>query len=429
VCPEQLGRAAAADVKVDSSPVEVCHRVVLRQFNVVLMALGLLMVQGCVLDLSILTAGAGGAGAGGNSGTSSGGGGSSSSNNPTAVTSATGGGGGAGGTSCAPGAECGFCENTCTAESCEPKTLVANASGNSYASPSLWIEGDTLYWLDFYNQHIMRMLPSGETETVTPKGLLNSAITFVVHGDKLYWSDFTSGINSCPLDNCTVDLKKRMVANDNNQAEALQLLADDTHLYWYTGPDHYARPVRRCPLSAADATPEPIATNQDLIRGIALTDKHVYWTARPNNQGGLVRRTTKDGGSQVTDYTTKLEMAWALTLDSTHLYLTSGADESGALKRCSLGESTCGSLDDVLSGLGALKRTRSVALGGGRVYVTNESSGTVIGRAKDGTGTEEIVADAQTRPHSMLATKHCVYWRDDNDNGTVWTRRHQPPAP
>ena len=69
------------------------------------------------------------------------------------------------------------------------------------------------------------------------------------------------------------------------------------------------------------------------------------------------------------------------------------------------------------------------AMGGGRVYVTNESSGTVLGRAKDGTGLEELVTDGQTRPHSMVATKHCVYWRDDTDNGTIWTRGHQPPAP
>jgi hypothetical protein len=141
----------------------------------------------------------------------------------------------------------------------------------------------------------------------------------------------------------------------------------------------------------------------------------------------LVRRALKAPMSQAVDYTVPFGTAWAVALDATHLYFSHEKDGAGWVRRCALGDPGCGPDEDLTGGF-ATTGPRNVVVDASYVYWTDNLAGLVRMRAKESMTGPSLIASGQTNPHGLIATKHCLYWRDDKDNGRIFTVRKHPPG-
>lgn len=121
-----------------------------------------------------------------------------------------------------------------------------------------------------------------------------------------------------------------------------RIAVDDVAVYWTSIED---AGVFKCPKTGCEGAPQPLALNQACAVQIELDETSVWWQSADlsasgcTDGGGMtgpIRRVAKDGTGLV-EVVPRAEHLGGLALNDTHVYWTSGANDSaqtGTVLRC-----------------------------------------------------------------------------------------------
>jgi len=295
------------------------------------------------------------------------------------------------------------CLEGCPSGSCAP---LAKPGDPQLSLFRLGLTADRVAFADPTAAELGLLTGAGETRV----GVGPAPQAVAVFGDRLYFGTASQGVFACSLPECS-DLSELVAMGPDTFAR--QIVADETQVYWITGPDLSDGSVYRAAVDGRGAM--LIADAQVRPHGIAIDEARVYWTVHGHGDDGRIRSAPKAGGP-VRDVAVGLTEPSGIAVDDDYIVYTSSAVD-GAVFRCS--KDSCDAPAKVTDGPALVNdpvaQPRSVAIVGGDAVWTNDGGGSVMacpigGCSEREGGRPDVLARGLTAPGAIVATGFCLAW-------------------
>ncbi len=193
-------------------------------------------------------------------------------------------------------------------------TTLATDHPGPCISSALAVDGEHVYWADFWGGTVNEIPVGGGPVTTLASGQLFPC-SVAVDGTHVYWSDLgdepDGSVNEVPIGGGGVTTLA------THQNIPLSVAVDGTHVYWvdqFGNPDGYGT-VNEVPLGGGSVT--TLATGASLF-SVATDGTNVYWV---DFDGGTVNEVPVGGGT-VTTLARNHPGASSVAADGAHVYWT-----------------------------------------------------------------------------------------------------------
>ena len=322
---------------------------------------------------------------------------------------------------------CGTCANFCpSGKTCQKGTCVCDPSvcgtviGSSSAPQYVAVDDTHVYWTDgdAYTDgsgsvHRVAKDGSGKTETLS-SGTAETGQILVDANYVYYMVDNTFDSNGA-VPNLDGSLNRMAKAGGTPTSLASGFLAGGPAQMWLTGsevlfvsPDLSSSSLARVPLGGGATT--PIASNLDLIEGVASDGTNVFWSTDGINGGPTyIHSRPLAGGSDVVIFTGDIRSnaPTLLAVDGSNLYWSD--DYSFEIDMAPKGG---GAVTTLVSGK---KNTRVKGLALDDSYIYWTGLGGYVSRVSKTGGSVEPIVSGDPAPLGIAVDAGYIYWADPYD--------------
>ena len=179
-----------------------------------------------------------------------------------------------------------------------------------------------VYWTNTQSGTIGRGTIDGNPANVNQSFIAGASTPagVTVDGQHIYWTNRSAGtIGRANLDGS--DVEQSFITGAQHP---VGIAVYDQHIYWAnsdTGADNPDSTIGRANLDGSDVQQSFISAGQLGLMGLAVDDRHIYWT---DHQAGTIGRANSDGSDVVNDFIS-VDSPTGIAVDSQHVYWANSA--------------------------------------------------------------------------------------------------------